>query len=86
MYPRVHEIAPCEDHLNDIADVFDGQTAFLYVDWNHVVPEGNTLVAERMLAVLDERAGGRWTPPPSKTPPPPASRPASVRAAAPSGR
>lgn len=85
VYPRVHEIAPREDHLHDISDVFDGQTAFIYVDWNHVVPEGNTLVAERMLAVLDERAGGRWTPPPGKTPPS-ASPPASVRAAAPSGR
>ena len=79
-------LAPREDHRYDISDVFDGQTAFLYVDWNHVVPEGNTLVAERILAVLDERAGGALDASPSKTPPPPASRPASERAAAPSGR
>lgn len=73
VYARVPGIASREAHVYDISDVFDGQAAFLYVDWNHVVPEGNALVADRMMAVLDERAGGRWSPPPRDLPGAPAS-------------
>ena len=60
VYSRIHEIAPREDGLYDISDVFDGQTAFIYNDFNHVVPEGNEMVVTRMLADLDRGAGARW--------------------------
>ncbi len=46
-------------HLFDIADVFDGCRQTIYVDYVHVSPEGNQLVAQRMYDVL-EHAG--WLP------------------------
>ena len=69
VYTRIHEIALREDHLHDISDAFDGQPGFIYLDWNHVVPEGNALVARRMVAVLDEFAGQRWVRPIARKPP-----------------
>jgi lysophospholipase L1-like esterase len=36
----------------DIADVLDGRQDTIYIDYAHLVPEGNRLVAERMYDVL----------------------------------
>lgn len=60
VYSRVQVIAPREDHLYDISNVFDGESRFIYVDLLHVVPEGNAMIVARMLTVLDERGGERW--------------------------
>ena len=68
MYSRIHEIAPRENHFYDISDVFDGQAAFIYNDYNHVVPEGNDMIVARMLAELDRGAGSRWIGAGARTP------------------
>jgi hypothetical protein len=50
-----------QPHLFDISDVFDGHRETLYVDYVHVAPEGNRLIALRMYKVL-QHAG--WLPQP----------------------
>lgn len=62
VYWRMRAAAVPADHVYDISRVFDEEAVYLYIDWDHVVPEGNALIAARMLALLDERAGGRLIP------------------------
>lgn len=42
------------DNFYIITDVFDGVDAFIYIDRFHLVPEGNEIVAARLLSLLDE--------------------------------
>ena len=46
-------------HLFDISDTFDHCTQTVYVDYVHVSPQGNQLVAQRMFALLQEKG---WLP------------------------
>jgi lysophospholipase L1-like esterase len=43
-------------HLFDISDVFDDCKQTIYVDYVHVSPEGNRLVAKRMYDILQQAA------------------------------
>ncbi len=52
-YRRVATRAPEEEHLYDIADVFDQVEEQTWTDpYGHVTPQGNRIVALRMLEVL----------------------------------
>jgi hypothetical protein len=51
-------------HLFDISDVFDHCPQTLYIDYVHIGPEGNGIVARRMYDVL-QQAG--WLPPTAPT-------------------
>lgn len=50
MYGQVHQVD--RPGFFDIADVLDNRQDTIYVDYAHLVPEGNRLVAERMYEVL----------------------------------
>jgi lysophospholipase L1-like esterase len=43
---------PRDGHFHDLRDAFDARTDDIYTDYAHVVPEGNRLLADRMLAAL----------------------------------
>ena len=62
VYDRMRDAAARETNLYDIADVFKGQSESLYLDWNHLTPEGNAMIAARMVAALDQRAHGTFVP------------------------
>lgn len=62
VYDRIRDAAARESNLYDIADVFEGHPESVYLDWNHVTPEGNAIIAGRMVAVLDQRANGIFVP------------------------
>ena len=49
-FPLVRTAAAGRFH--DLADVFDGHTGSVYIDFNHLLPEGNRIVAERIYAVI----------------------------------
>ena len=40
------------DNLYYIADVFNSTEDFIYMDGAHIVPEGNTIVAEKMASII----------------------------------
>jgi len=42
------------EHLHDLTDVFDGVRTQTYIDPVHLTPEGNRLVAERILEICNE--------------------------------
>jgi lysophospholipase L1-like esterase len=47
--PRVQSMAPTHPHVHDLTRVFAGLADLVYVDWHHITPEGNRLVAQAML-------------------------------------
>jgi lysophospholipase L1-like esterase len=53
-------------HLFDISDVFDDSKQTIYVDYVHISPEGNRLVAKRMYEILQQAA---TLPQPAAAPP-----------------
>ncbi|MGH7718793.1 MAG: SGNH/GDSL hydrolase family protein [Gemmatimonadaceae bacterium] len=53
VYERMRATAASADGLYYLANVFDHEPRLLYMDWQHVVPEGNELVAKRMVEALD---------------------------------
>ena len=55
VYARVRAAADSTEDLNYIADIFDGESRLLYLDWQHLVPEGNEIVARRIVDALEQR-------------------------------
>ena len=56
VYERMRRVAadPSDD-LHDVADAFAGVRDELFLDWAHVVPEGNARVVDAMLRAWDAR-------------------------------
>jgi hypothetical protein len=55
-YQRIASEADNHVNLWYIADVFEGQNNQLWIDgWGHITPEANLLVAEEILAALDNQ-------------------------------
>ncbi|HJU64210.1 MAG TPA: SGNH/GDSL hydrolase family protein [Gemmatimonadaceae bacterium] len=54
VYARVRAAAGSTERLYYIADIFAGEPRLLYMDWQHLVPEGNELVARRMARVIED--------------------------------
>ncbi len=53
-YNRIELEASASKHLYSLAQAFDGVESQLWIDtWGHVTPEGNRLVAQKMLAVIE---------------------------------
>lgn len=58
VYEHVRQAANESSNLYNIADVFDAQDGLIYVDpLSHVTPEGNALIAQRMLDLIGEQLG-----------------------------
>jgi hypothetical protein len=52
-YQNIKSAAPEYSRLWYLADVFSGEEDQIWIDeWGHVTPQGNRLVAEKMLAVV----------------------------------
>jgi hypothetical protein len=51
-YQKARAEAPQYQYFYDISDVLDDQTALLWFDAYHIIPEGNKLVAQRMLQII----------------------------------
>jgi ABC-type enterochelin transport system ATPase subunit len=49
VYQDIEMISADYDQLNFIADVFEQENTQIWIDWTHVTPIGNQLVAERMM-------------------------------------
>ncbi|HEU4700734.1 MAG TPA: SGNH/GDSL hydrolase family protein [Gemmatimonadales bacterium] len=45
--------APRDGHFHDLRDAFDDRRDDMYIDWAHLTPEGNKVLAARMLAAVD---------------------------------
>jgi lysophospholipase L1-like esterase len=58
-YAQIERAAQDDPRLIALTGVFDDQTVSIYIDFMHVTPEGNRLVAQAMLDALN---GGRETP------------------------
>ena len=52
VYERIEDAAQTNDHLTYIADVLNGRDGDLWIDFNHLTPPGNAMVAEEMLKLL----------------------------------
>ncbi|MBN1285587.1 MAG: SGNH/GDSL hydrolase family protein [Anaerolineae bacterium] len=52
VYQEVAAVAPAYEHLYDIAGVFDGLEAPLWIDFVHVTPDGNARITVEMLRRL----------------------------------
>jgi len=52
VYQQIREEATSREHLYYIADVLDDQTDQIFIDYNHLTPVGNQLVAEEMLRLM----------------------------------
>lgn len=59
---RVQEAARVSASLHDIRDLFDDVDSLVYVDWHHLTPEGNDMVAAQMIELLGHRTGAGATP------------------------
>jgi lysophospholipase L1-like esterase len=57
VYGAVEQAGPEYPNLVDIARLLDAHPEALYFDWGHLTPPGNALVAQKMAAVIQERAG-----------------------------
>ncbi|MGH7628822.1 MAG: SGNH/GDSL hydrolase family protein [Gemmatimonadales bacterium] len=58
---RVQSTAPAHPHFHDLTRVFAGLADLVYLDWHHITPDGNRLVAQAMLDTL--RRSGALRPP-----------------------
>jgi hypothetical protein len=56
VYDRMHEEARGREHMHDIADAFDREPGEVYIDWMHVTPHGNRIVAGAIAATLKAAA------------------------------
>ncbi|MEL6269457.1 MAG: SGNH/GDSL hydrolase family protein [Chloroflexota bacterium] len=56
-YQLIEQRADDTDNLHYIADAFDDTEQFLYVDPFHIVPEGNEIIANRMLQAMNLSQG-----------------------------
>jgi len=55
-YKRIESAAPTHQNLYYIAPVFDGVESQLWIDtWGHVTPEGNRLIAQKMLPIIEKQ-------------------------------
>ncbi len=60
VYGRLAAVPPLEYHaLHNLTDLFAADSSLVYLDWHHLVPEGNRLVAEAILDLLVADARGR---------------------------
>jgi lysophospholipase L1-like esterase len=50
--PRAQSAARANTRLHDLTGVFAGQPDLLYVDWHHITPEGNRIVARAIVDTL----------------------------------
>lgn len=65
--------APRDGHFHDLRNAFDQRRDDLYIDYTHVVPQGNRIMVDRMLP---------WVRPPTiKTAAPPRTRTSAGRRA-----
>jgi hypothetical protein len=56
-YSRIEVAARTRPGLHGLSDVFDHETSQLWIDtWGHVTPEGNRIVAQRILEVIEPSA------------------------------
>jgi hypothetical protein len=54
-YEKVDREARGADHLYMLSDVFDEVETKIWIDtWGHVTPEGNKLVAQRIMSLIKE--------------------------------
>jgi hypothetical protein len=51
-YNRMAQVIPDETRLYDLTDVLDAQSGQVWIDFMHITPEGNALVAAAMLDVI----------------------------------
>lgn len=52
VYDRVREAARHEPHLHFIGNMFDDEVGSIFIDFVHVVPTGNKLIATKMADIL----------------------------------
>jgi hypothetical protein len=52
-YQRIEQVAGAYPNLHNIADAFDKVDHQLWVEHTHVTPEGNQLIAQEMLNVIN---------------------------------
>jgi lysophospholipase L1-like esterase len=53
VYERVRRAADSTERLYSLAGLFANETRLLYLDWQHLLPEGNELVARRIVRELE---------------------------------
>ncbi len=58
VYRNIELAAPEYENLYHITDVFDEQDAQIWIDWAHVTPVGNQLIAQEMLDVMKNQLAG----------------------------
>ena len=56
VYGRVRQVAEKFENLYYMADIFDGYKPLVWIDETHVIPEGNQLIAQKMLQAIRDRA------------------------------
>ncbi len=55
MYQNIAKKRPEYKRLYYIADAFDKHDTQIWIDeWGHVTPEGNRLVAQKMLRIIEK--------------------------------
>ena len=52
VYAQIEAAAANNNHLVYIADALDNRDGDLWIDFNHLTPPGNAIVAEEMLKVI----------------------------------
>jgi lysophospholipase L1-like esterase len=52
VYSRMSCVAARYEHLHDLTNVFAGEPALVYLDWNHVNSTGNRIVARAIAGVI----------------------------------
>lgn len=52
VYALVREATPERPHLSYIADAFENTAESVYIDWMHITPAGNRIVADTMIAIV----------------------------------
>ncbi len=56
-YQKVNRVSGRYPKFRDLRGVFDTTTDQVYIDYGHVSPQGNRMVAQRMMAEIDEHYG-----------------------------
>ena len=55
VYQNIASVDPEYERIWYIADVFDEQQSQIWIDrWGHVTPDGNGLVAQEMIVLIED--------------------------------